>query len=98
MINRESKFDSHCSYSLEYVVSYSLGKIQVLTDDIRKYEIKLKESIAMHEGKHGILDGLEDMDDLFGLEEEDEQEHKKDSKEKNDKEDKKKKQLTYRLL
>lgn len=24
----------------------------------------------MHEGKHGILDGLEDMDELFGLEDE----------------------------
>ncbi|MBP1736404.1 MAG: hypothetical protein H6Q60_285 [Oscillospiraceae bacterium] len=27
----------------------------------------------MHEGKHGILDGLEDMDDLFGLEDEEEE-------------------------
>ncbi len=23
----------------------------------------------MHEGKHGILDGLEDMDELFGADE-----------------------------
>lgn len=26
----------------------------------------------MHEGKHGILDGLEDLDDLFGDGDEDE--------------------------
>jgi len=44
----------------------------------------------MHEGKHGILDGLEDMDDLFGLSDEEEEEtDKKDSKSK-DKEKKKK--------
>lgn len=24
----------------------------------------------MHEGKHGILDDVEDMDDLFGMEDE----------------------------
>lgn len=32
----------------------------------------------MHEGKHGILDGLEDLDDLFGDgdDEEDEDEEK----------------------
>jgi hypothetical protein len=28
----------------------------------------------MHEGKHGILDGLEDLDDLFGGDDEDEEE------------------------
>ena len=28
----------------------------------------------MHEGKHGILDGLEDLDDLFGEGDEDEDE------------------------
>ncbi len=28
----------------------------------------------MHEGKHGILDGLEDLDDLFGDGDEDEDE------------------------
>ena len=27
----------------------------------------------MHEGKHGILDGVEDMDDLFGLEDDEEE-------------------------
>lgn len=44
----------------------------------------------MHEGKHGILDGLEDMDDLFGLADEEEEEtDKKDTKSK-DKEKKKK--------
>ena len=34
----------------------------------------------MHEGKHGILDGLEDMDDLFGLEEETHEETPKEKK------------------
>jgi len=42
----------------------------------------------MHEGKHGILDGVEDMDDLFGLEDDDEEiENKtknKDAKQKNE--------------
>lgn len=28
----------------------------------------------MHEGKHGILDGLEDLDDLFGDGDDDEDE------------------------
>ncbi len=28
----------------------------------------------MHEGKHGILDGLEDLDDLFGGDDDDEEE------------------------
>ncbi len=27
----------------------------------------------MHEGKHGILDGLEDLDDIFGDGEDDEE-------------------------
>ena len=35
----------------------------------------------MHEGKHGILDGLEDMDDIFGIDEETE-EKEKDTKKK----------------
>ncbi|MCI8342370.1 MAG: hypothetical protein HFE62_04060 [Firmicutes bacterium] len=35
----------------------------------------------MHEGKHGILDGLEDMDDLFGVDDEKEEE-KADTKKK----------------
>ena len=34
----------------------------------------------MHEGKHGILDGLEDMDDLFGMEEETQEETSKEKK------------------
>ena len=34
----------------------------------------------MHEGKHGILDGLEDMDDLFGMEEETQEEAPKEKK------------------
>lgn len=33
----------------------------------------------MHEGKHGILDGLEDMDDLFGLDDEEETTEEEDS-------------------
>ncbi len=28
----------------------------------------------MHEGKHGILDGLEDLDDLFGGDDDDDEE------------------------
>ena len=36
----------------------------------------------MHEGKHGILDGLEDMDELFGLDEEQEEKEEKDTKKK----------------
>ncbi len=28
----------------------------------------------MHEGKHGILDGLEDLDDLFGSDDDEEEE------------------------
>ena len=36
----------------------------------------------MHEGKHGILDGLEDMDELFGLEEEHEAEKETEPKKK----------------
>ena len=31
----------------------------------------------MHEGKHGILDGLEDMDELFGVEDDQEAEKEK---------------------
>ncbi len=31
----------------------------------------------MHEGKHGILDGLEDLDDLFGDGDDDEDEDEK---------------------
>ena len=33
----------------------------------------------MHEGKHGILDGLEDLDDLFGGDD-DEEEEEEDEK------------------
>ena len=33
--------------------------------------------MGMHEGKHGILDGLEDLDDLFGDGDEDEDEDEK---------------------
>ena len=36
----------------------------------------------MHEGKHGILDGLEDMDDLFGIDDEGEKEEKDTKKKK----------------
>ena len=38
----------------------------------------------MHEGKHGILDGLEDMDELFGVEDDhdNEDEKEKDTKKK----------------
>lgn len=40
----------------------------------------------MHEGKHGILDGVEDMDDLFGLDDDEDEieneKEKKDAKEK----------------
>ncbi|MDD3217613.1 MAG: hypothetical protein PHC41_01090 [Lachnospiraceae bacterium] len=36
----------------------------------------------MHEGKHGILDGLEDMDDLFGIDDEEEEVEEKDTKKK----------------
>lgn len=32
----------------------------------------------MHEGKHGILDGVEDMDSLFGNEDEHDHEHDHD--------------------
>jgi len=37
-----------------------------------------KEVMVMHEGKHGILDGLDDLDDLFGKEdkETDKENHK----------------------
>ena len=38
----------------------------------------------MHEGKHGILDGLEDMDELFGVDDE-EKEAEKDKDTKNKK-------------
>ena len=34
----------------------------------------------MHEGKHGILDGLEDLDDLFGGDDDDEEEEDEDEK------------------
>ena len=34
----------------------------------------------MHEGKHGILDGLEDLDDLFGGDDDDEEEEEEDEK------------------
>ena len=36
----------------------------------------------MHEGKHGILDGLEDMDELFGVEDDQEAEKEKEPKKK----------------
>ena len=28
---------------------------------------RMKEEADMHEGKHGILDGVEDMDELYGV-------------------------------
>ncbi len=34
----------------------------------------------MHEGKHGILDGLEDLDDLFADDDDDEEEEDEDEK------------------
>ena len=34
----------------------------------------------MHEGKHGILDGLEDLDDLFGGDDDDDDEEEEDEK------------------
>ena len=34
----------------------------------------------MHEGKHGILDDIEDMDDLFGVDDDEDNEEEEDLK------------------
>lgn len=45
----------------------------------------MKGAIIVHEGKHGILDDLENIDHLFGLEDEEGKEDKHKDKHKKEK-------------
>ncbi len=38
-------------------------------------ETVIPDTLILHEGKHGILDGVEDMDDIFGVPDEERHHH-----------------------
>lgn len=66
----------------------------MIRQTIEMHESTLPGVLILHEGKHGILDGIEDMDDIFGVH--DEEHHHHHHHEKGEKDTEKKKDSIFR--